>query len=160
MAWLGHLPAEQVYTFTTQARIDTGATRSILPPFVAEPLGLIRLSRTEAHYANGFLEEGDVTEPFLVEILDRLTSDDAMVLGEDVLLGVTILEKLDLLVDGARQRVIPNPAHPDQPVLRVSRFDSPHLRSFERNSIHTTGLPKLCPNNLPLYTLDCPPFLR
>ena len=112
MARLGHLPPEQVHTYTTQGLIDTGATRSVLPPFVAERLGLIRLSRTEARYVNGLLEEVDVTEPFLVEILGRETSDDAMVLGEDVLLGVTILEKLDLLVDCTRQRLIPNPAHP------------------------------------------------
>ena len=119
MARLGHLPPEQVHTYTTQGLIDTGATRSVLPPFVAEQLGLLRLSRTEARYAHGLLEEVDVTEPFLVEILGRETSDDAMVLGEDVLLGVTILEKLDLLVDGTRQRLIPNPTHPDQPVFRV-----------------------------------------
>lgn len=119
MARLGHLPLEQIHTYTTQALIDTGATRSVLPPFVAEQLGLIRLSRTAARYANGLLEEVDVTEPFLVAILGRETSDDAMVLGEDVLLGVTILEKLDLLVNCARQRLIPNPAHPDQPVFRV-----------------------------------------
>ena len=119
MARLGHLPPEQVHTYTTQGLIDTGATRSVLPPFVAERLGLIRLSRTEARYANGLLEEVDVTEPFLVEILGRGTSDDAMVLGEDVLLGATILEKLDLLVDCTHRRLIPNPAHPDQPVFRV-----------------------------------------
>lgn len=119
MARLGHLPTEQIHTYTAQALIDTGATRSVLPPFVAEQLGLIRLSRTAARYANGLLEEVDVTEPFLVAILGRETSDDAMVLGEDVLLGVTILEKLDLLVDCARQRLMPNPAHPDQPVFRV-----------------------------------------
>jgi predicted aspartyl protease len=119
MARLGHLPPAQVHTYITQGLIDTEATRSVLPPFVAERLGLIRLSRTEARYANGLLEEVDVTEPFLVEILGRETSDDAMVLGEDVLLGVTILEKLDLLVDCTRQRLIPNPAHPDQPVFRV-----------------------------------------
>jgi predicted aspartyl protease len=119
MARLGHLPPEQVHTYTTQGLIDTGATRSVLPPFVTERLGLIRLSHTEARYANGLPEEVDVTEPFLVEILGRETSDDAMVVGEDVLLGITILEKLDLLVDCTRQRLIPNPAHPDQPVFRV-----------------------------------------
>ena len=119
MARLGHLSPAQVHTYTTQGLIDTGATRSVLPPFVAERLGLIRLSRTEARYANGLLEEVNVTEPFLVDILGRETSDDAMVLGEDVLLGVTILEKLDLLVDCTHQRLIPNPAHPDQPVFRI-----------------------------------------
>jgi predicted aspartyl protease len=119
MARLGHLLPAQIHIYTTQALIDTGATRSVLPPFVAAQLGLIRLSRTEARCANGLLEEVDVTEPFLVNMLGRETSDDAMVLGEDVLLGVTILEKLDLFVECARQRLIPNPAHPDQPVFRV-----------------------------------------
>jgi len=119
MARLGHLPASDVHTYTTQALIDTGATRSVLPPFVADQLGLIRLTRTEARYANGQLEEVDVTEPFLVDLMGRQTSEDAMVLGDEVLLGVTVLEKLDLLVDCVRQRLIPNPAHPDQPVFRI-----------------------------------------
>src|SRR5712692_4167443 len=119
MARLGHLPPEQIHTYTTQGLIDTGATRSVLPPFVADQLGLIRLTRTEARYANGQLEEVDVTEPFLVDLMGRQTSEDAMVLGDEVLLGVTVLEKLDLLVDCVRQRLIPNPAHPDQPVFRI-----------------------------------------
>jgi hypothetical protein len=43
----------------------------------------------------------------------------AMVLGQQVLLGVTVLEELDLLVDCKGQRLIPNPAHPQQPAFRV-----------------------------------------
>jgi hypothetical protein len=35
------------------------------------------------------------------------------------LIGQTVLEKLDLLADCARQRLVPNPAHPDQPVTKV-----------------------------------------
>lgn len=62
MARLGHLPTEQIHTYTTQALIATGATRSVLPPFVAERLGLIRLSRTAVRYANGLLEEVEVTK--------------------------------------------------------------------------------------------------
>ena len=119
MARLGHLPAADVHTYTTQALIDTGATRSVLPPFVAEQLGLIRLSRTEVRYVHGQFEEVDVTEPFLIDLMGRQASEDALVLGAEVLIGVTVLEKLDLLVDCARQRLIPNPAHPDQPVFCV-----------------------------------------
>ena len=48
MVRLEHLPPEQAHAYTTQGFIATGATRSVLPPFVAERLGLIRLSRTEA----------------------------------------------------------------------------------------------------------------
>ena len=37
-------------------------------------------------------------------------------------IGQTVLEKTDLLIDCARNRVIPNPAHPDQPVTKVKRL--------------------------------------
>jgi len=31
----------------------------------------------------------------------------------------TVLEVLDLLVDRANRRLIPNPAHPDRPVVKI-----------------------------------------
>jgi hypothetical protein len=33
--------------------------------------------------------------------------EDAMIMGTHVLLGVTVLEKLDLVVDTLRQRLVP-----------------------------------------------------
>ena len=119
MAQLGHLADEQVHTYEAEALIDTGATRATLPPFVADQLGLVRLGRTEAQYADGRVEEGDTTEPFMVEIMGRQTGQVAMVLGTQILIGVTVLEELDLWVDCRQQRLHPNPAHPDQPVFRV-----------------------------------------
>lgn len=119
LARLGHLEVHQIHHYETEALVDTGATRCVLPPFVADQLGLVRLGRTAAQYADGRFEEVDTTEPFLLEIMGRQTGVMAMVLGQHVLLGVTVLEELDLLVDCARQRLIANPAHPDQPVFRV-----------------------------------------
>ena len=40
-------------------------------------------------------------------------------LGDEVIIGQTVLGKLDLLVDCANRRLAPNPAHPDQPVTKV-----------------------------------------
>lgn len=37
----------------------------------------------------------------------------------DVFIGQAVLEKLDLLVDCAKKRVIPNPAHPDQSATKA-----------------------------------------
>jgi hypothetical protein len=51
--------------------------------------------------------------------LHRRTSDDALVLGDEVLIGQTLLEKMDLLVDCPNQRIIPNPAHPDVAVNKL-----------------------------------------
>ena len=45
--------------------------------------------------------------------------EDAMIMGTHVLLGVTVLEKLDLVVDTLRGRLIPNAGTIDQPVFRV-----------------------------------------
>jgi hypothetical protein len=43
----------------------------------------------------------------------------AMIIGQEILLGAIVFEELDLWVDCKGQRLIPNPAHPDQPVFRV-----------------------------------------
>ena len=42
-----------------------------------------------------------------------------MVLGNQVMIGQTAIEKLDLCVDCVNRRLISNPAHPDQPVSNV-----------------------------------------
>jgi clan AA aspartic protease len=119
MARLGHLASEHVRTYTTEALIDTGATRLTVPSFVADQLGIIRLGHTDTEYADGRVEEVDTTEGIQVEILGRTVIRDAMILGKQVLIGVTVLEDLDLLVDCKRQRVVPPPDRPDQPVFRV-----------------------------------------
>ena len=119
MARLGQLTPEHVRHYETEALIGTGAVRSVLPPAVADRLGLLRLERTEAKYANSGVEEVDVTEVFTVEIFGRRARTTAMVLGEHVLLGVTVLEEFDLAVDTARQQLIPNQGTWDQPVFRV-----------------------------------------
>lgn len=116
---LGQLDTSQVHLYETEALIDTGAVRPVLPPAVADRLGLLRLDRTEAKYANSGLEEVDVTEAIAIEILGRRMVTTAMVLGEHVLLGVTVLEELDFAVDPSRQQLIPNQGTWDQPVFRV-----------------------------------------
>jgi len=42
-----------------------------------------------------------------------------MVLGEQLLLGVMVLEGLDLMVDCLRQRLVPYQGTQDQPVFRI-----------------------------------------
>ena len=119
LARLGQLDASQVHRYETEALIDTGAVRSVIPPAVADRLGLLRLDRTEAKYANSAVEEVDVTEVFTVEILGRRTRTTAMILGEQILLGVMVLEDLDLMVDCHRNRLVPYQGTWDQPVFRV-----------------------------------------
>ena len=115
----GQMKPEEVHTYEAEALVDTGAVRCVLPSFVADQLGLARIGRYMAEYVDGRLDEVDLTEPFSLRIMGRLTSEEALVLGDEVLIGQTALEKTDLFVDCQRQQLIPNPAHPDQPVSKV-----------------------------------------
>ncbi|MCL6446965.1 MAG: hypothetical protein K6U04_02260 [Armatimonadetes bacterium] len=82
-------------------------------------MGLALRGRRVAECADRRKEAVGVTEPLIIEIEGRDTLEEALVLGDEVIIGQTVLEKLDLFVDCVNQRLIPNPAHPDQPVSKV-----------------------------------------
>jgi clan AA aspartic protease len=115
----GNLKPGEVRTYEADALVDTGAVRMVLPPHVAARLGLGTRGQRMAEYADGRKEAVDVMGPLVVELEGRDTLEEALVLGDEVLIGQTVLEKLDLFVDSRRQRLVPNPAHPDQPVTKV-----------------------------------------
>lgn len=114
----GLLTADQVRHYEADALVDTGAVRSVLPSHVVEQLGLAIVGRTRA-YANDGAEDVDIAEVVGIDINGRRTSEETLVLGSEVLIGQTVLESLDLQVDCTNRRVIPNPAHPDQPVIKI-----------------------------------------
>ena len=108
-------------SYVADALVDTGAVRTVLPAQVARVLGLRTIGRAVAEYADGRRDAVDLVGPLLIEIAQRVTIEDALVLGDEVLIGQTVLEKLDLQVDSRSRRVCPNPAHPDQPTNKVKR---------------------------------------
>lgn len=81
--------------------------------------GLARVGQRVAEYADGRLGAVDLSEPFTLTVMGREELEDAIVLGDEVIIGQTALEKLDFVVDCAGQRLAPNPAHPDQPVSKI-----------------------------------------
>jgi len=107
MARLGQLAPEQVHRYETEALIDTGAVCSTIPPAVADRLRLFRLGHTDAKYADGCVEEVDMTEAISIEMLGRKAATAAMVLEEQILLGVIVLADLDLMVDCNHNRHVP-----------------------------------------------------
>ncbi|HXE53609.1 MAG TPA: aspartyl protease family protein [Tepidisphaeraceae bacterium] len=119
LARRGQLSPDQVRSTEVDAVVDTGAVRTVIPPQVVQELGLQLRGQRVAGSADGRKEPVGVTEPLIIECLRRDTLEDALVLGDEVLIGQTVLEKLDLLADCANRRLIPNPAHPDQPVTKV-----------------------------------------
>lgn len=119
LARRGQLSTDQVRSYEAAAIVDTGAVCSVLPIHVVQRLGLDIRKQGVAGYADGRLESVGITDAVLIEWEGRDTLEEALVLGDEVLIGQTVLEKLDLLVDCPNQRLIPNPAHPDQPVNKV-----------------------------------------
>ena len=115
----GMLTPDQVRTYQADALVDTGAVRTVIPPQVAARLGLGIRGQRMAEYADGRTEAVSVTEPLVVEIDGRDTLEEALILGDEVLIGQTVLEKLDLFVDSRGRRLVPNPAHPDQSITKV-----------------------------------------
>lgn len=116
---LGLLPAQKVRHYEADALVDTGAVRSVLPIHVAQRLGLAMVRKTRATYANDVTEDVQITEMVGFDLVGRHTTEETLVLGSEVLIGQTVLESLDLQVDCTNRRVIPNPAHPDQPVIKI-----------------------------------------
>lgn len=115
----GFKTADQIRSMALKATVDTGAVNCVVPAFVADALGLARRFHQGVQYADGRMETVDVTEPVLLEIEGRLTYEQCLVLGDEVLIGQTALESTDLHVDCRERRVLPNPAHPYQPLLKV-----------------------------------------
>ncbi|MCC3524065.1 MULTISPECIES: clan AA aspartic protease [unclassified Microcoleus] len=115
----GLLNPNLLRVYEAEALIDTGAVRTAIPLEVCEHLGLRIRSQEIAKYADGRQETVGLTGPILIEMEGRETIEAAMVLGDSVLIGQTVLETLDLLVDCKNQRLVPNPENPERPVLRV-----------------------------------------
>ncbi|MBA3442264.1 MAG: clan AA aspartic protease [Pyrinomonadaceae bacterium] len=124
LARRGQLSADQIRSYKADALVDTGSVSSVIPIYVVQQLGLALVRKTRAEYASGSQENVDVTEVVGIDINGRRATEEMLVLGTEVLIGQTVLERLDLHVDCANNRLIPNPAHPDQPVLKIKQLKS------------------------------------
>lgn len=116
---LGQLAKDQVRSYEADAMVDTGATTSVIPVHIVNQLGLVIIDKKVVQYGDGRNDVVDATEPVIFDINGRRTPDECFVIGDEVLIGQTVLEKMDLLVDCTNRRLVPNPAHPDQAVLKV-----------------------------------------
>ncbi len=119
LAARGHITPEEVRTIETEGIVDTGAVISTMPESVFVELGLSSRYEIDAWLADDRPVKVKQTEAVNIEIADRHTSEDMYVLGSTVLIGQTLLERLDFLVDCPGQRLIPNPAHGNQRVLTI-----------------------------------------
>ncbi len=119
LARRGQIKKEEIRTYEADALVDTGAVSSVVPQNVMAQLGLQSDGQRVAEYADGRNDVVELTEPITFDIIGRTTTEGAMVLGDEVIIGQTVLEVIDMFVDCVNQKLIPNPAHPDQPVVKI-----------------------------------------
>lgn len=115
----GQIDAAAVRCVEASGMVDTGAVRSCVPQPLLDRLGIQPIDHMIVEYANGQKESVRLAYGIMFDVLQRRTSDDALVLGDEVLIGQTLLEKMDLVVDCANGRLLPNPAHPDVAVNKL-----------------------------------------
>ena len=115
----GKISKEEIRIYETDALVDKRTIPSVLPIDIVQSLGLALIRQERTTYANNSSENVDVTEPVTFEILGRRVTEEALVLGDEVLIGQIALERTDLLVDCPNRQLIRNPAHPDQIVMKV-----------------------------------------
>ena len=113
----GQLSPDQVRTVEADAMVDTGAVRSCIPAPLLERLGLKPYDQVTVELADGRKNEVGIADGVRFEIMQRRSSDDALIVGDEVLIGQTLLEKMDLLVDCTRQRLVP--AHPEGAINKL-----------------------------------------
>ncbi len=85
----GMLNPDMLRVYETEALVDTGAVRTVLPISIVQQLGLRIRGQQVAEYANGMEESIGVTEPVIIELAGRETTEATLVTGNIVLIGQT-----------------------------------------------------------------------
>jgi len=105
-------------SLVAKALVDTGATFMCVTEAIAVQLGFdtTEVARHLVTVADGRQIRVPRIAPIEIAFANRTYVTEALVLGDEPLMGVLPLEAMDLLVDPLRQQLIVNPEHPNFPV--------------------------------------------
>lgn len=100
------------------ASVDTGATFMCVTEEIAVQLGFdtTEVSQQTVTLADGHRRRVPKIAPIEIAFENRTYVTEAVVLGNEPLLGVIPLEAMDLVIDPRQQSLIVNPQHPNYPV--------------------------------------------
>ncbi|OAI09851.1 clan AA aspartic protease [Methylomonas methanica] len=100
------------------ALVDTGATFMCVTEEIALQLGfdITEVSQQVVTLADGHQRKVPKIAPIEIAFANRTYVTEAVVLGNEPLLGVIPMEAMDLIVDPRQQVLIVNPQHPNYPV--------------------------------------------
>jgi clan AA aspartic protease len=100
------------------ALMETGATFMCVPEEIALQLGfdINEVTQQVVTLADGHQRKVPKIAPIEIMFGNRSYVTEAVVLGNEPLLGVIPMEAMDLIVDPRQQVLIENPQHPNYPV--------------------------------------------
>jgi len=121
VATRGLLPQDSVRTARVNALVDSGARMLVLPEEIVEALGLNYQGTVQVTYADERKEQRPVAGVVTVRVCNRRAEVSVIVgpRGSETLLGQIPLEVMDLVIDCANERLVPNPASPDMPGMKI-----------------------------------------
>lgn len=96
-----------------EALADTGAVHTVVPEHIAVQLRLEPSDQKEVTIADGSRRVVPYVGPLEVRFKNRLGFGGAVVMGDQVLLGVIAMEDMDLVVSPKDRRIDVNPASPN-----------------------------------------------
>jgi predicted aspartyl protease len=114
LASRGALAPEEVRRVRAKGIVDTGANHVVLPKTIADQLGLPVHGLATVRYADNRTSTRTVVKQLSLEVAGREGTFRAIVEPDrdSVLIGVLVLEDLDLIVDPGRETLVPrDPEH-------------------------------------------------
>jgi len=111
----------QLKPFDTEALVDTGSLHLCVPEHVALQLRLEELEKREVATADAARRLCSYVGPLEVHFENRACYTGALVLGDEVLLGVVPMEDMDLVISPSLRTVTVNPQSPNIPSSVVKR---------------------------------------
>ena len=114
------------------ALVDTGATFMCVTEEIALQLGfdITEVRQQTVTLADGHQRKVPKIAPIEIAFANRNYVTEAVVLGNEPLLGILPLEAMDLVVDPRQQALIVNPQHPNYSVALAKERSKNNLRKF------------------------------
>ena len=117
----GYLKKEAIRQMQVTAMVDSGAIMLCINQNVKNQLGLVAIDTQTAQLADSTMVELEMVGPIELHFENRSVRCDALVLpGEsEISLGAIPMEQMDVLIHPKSNRLIVNPEHPYQSVVKL-----------------------------------------
>ncbi len=115
----GQLHEDEIRKIKVNSLVDSGAYMLVIPEHVKIQLGLKKIDQREVEMADGKIQLCEVVGPIEIRFANRKAVSNAIIMGNEVLLGAIPMEELDVIIDTRGQRLIVNPENPTMPKMKI-----------------------------------------